>query len=68
MKLLVGLGNPGSEYRFSPHNMGFAVIDRLARRHGISLARRRAQSLYGRLHLGEAEVFLIQPQTFMNLS
>jgi PTH1 family peptidyl-tRNA hydrolase len=48
--------------------MGFAVIDRLAQRHGISLERRRAQSLYGRLHLGEEEVFLIQPQTFMNLS
>ena len=68
MKLLVGLGNPGPEYRFSPHNMGFAVIDRLAQRHGISLERRRAQSLYGRLQLGEEEVFLIQPQTFMNLS
>ena len=48
--------------------MGFAVIDRLAQRHGISLERRRAQSLYGRLQLGEEEVFLIQPQTFMNLS
>ena len=68
MKLLVGLGNPGSEYKFSPHNMGFAVIDRLAQRHGITLDRKRAQSLYGRLRLGEEEVFLIQPQTFMNLS
>jgi PTH1 family peptidyl-tRNA hydrolase len=68
VKLLVGLGNPGSEYKFSPHNMGFAVIDRLAQRHGISLDRKRAQSLYGRLQLGDEEVFLIQPQTFMNLS
>jgi peptidyl-tRNA hydrolase, PTH1 family len=48
--------------------MGFAAVDRLAQRHGITLERRRAQSLYGRLHLGEEEVFLIQPQTFMNLS
>jgi len=68
VKLLVGLGNPGSEYKFSPHNMGFAVIDRLAQRHGIILDRKRAQSLYGRLQLGEEEVFLIQPQTYMNLS
>ena len=68
MKLLIGLGNPGAEYKLSPHNMGFAVTDRLALRHGVSLERRRAQSLYGRFSIDEQEVYLIQPQTFMNLS
>ena len=68
MKLVVGLGNPGPEYKYSPHNMGFAVIDRLAVRHRVSLERRRAHSLYGRFTLGEEEVWLIQPQTFMNRS
>ena len=68
MKLVVGLGNPGPEYKYSPHNMGFAVIGRLAVRQGVSLERRRAHSLYGRFTLGEEEIWLIQPQTFMNRS
>ena len=48
--------------------MGFAVIDRLALRHRVSLERQRAQSRYARFQMGEEEVWLIQPQTFMNLS
>jgi PTH1 family peptidyl-tRNA hydrolase len=48
--------------------MGFAVIDRLALRYRVSLERQRAQSRYARFHMGEEEVWLIQPQTFMNLS
>jgi PTH1 family peptidyl-tRNA hydrolase len=68
MKLVVGLGNPGVEYNFSPHNMGFAVIDRLAERFAVRLDRKRAKAHYGRFQLGNEEVFLIQPQTYMNLS
>lgn len=68
VKLVVGLGNPGPEYRFSPHNLGFAVVERLAGRHAVSLARQRAHSRYGRFALGPEEVWLIQPQTFMNRS
>jgi PTH1 family peptidyl-tRNA hydrolase len=68
VKLVVGLGNPGAEYDFSPHNMGFAVIDRLAERFAVPLDRKRAKACYGRLQLGDEEVFLIQPQTYMNLS
>jgi peptidyl-tRNA hydrolase, PTH1 family len=68
VKLVVGLGNPGAEYHHSPHNMGFAVIDRLADRFKVSLDRKRAKSRYGRLQLEHEEVFLIQPQTYMNLS
>jgi PTH1 family peptidyl-tRNA hydrolase len=76
VKLIVGLGNPGAEYEFSPHNMGFAVVERLASRHSVRLTRRQWQSLCGKLEMsgregdrGEASaLWLIQPQTFMNLS
>lgn len=68
MKLIVGLGNPGPEYDFSPHNFGFAVVRRLAERHSVRLTRRQARSLCGRFLFGSEEVWLIQPQTFMNLS
>ena len=68
MKLVVGLGNPGAEYKHSPHNMGFAVVDRLAERHGVSLDRKRAHSLCARVEIDNQQFWLIQPQTFMNLS
>ena len=68
MRLIVGLGNPGPEYAFSPHNLGFQVVERLAERHAVRLTRRQAQSLCGRYDWGEEEVWLIQPQTFMNRS
>jgi PTH1 family peptidyl-tRNA hydrolase len=68
VKLVVGLGNPGPEYKHSPHNMGFAVVDRLAERHGVGLSRRRAHSLCGHFVLGSEKIWLIQPQTFMNHS
>jgi PTH1 family peptidyl-tRNA hydrolase len=68
VKLVVGLGNPGSEYEYSPHNMGFAVVDRLTERHHVSLTRRKARSLCGHFQLGSEKIWLIQPQTFMNNS
>ena len=68
VKLIVGLGNPGEEYQFSPHNLGFMVIDHLAERNAVTVNRRQSQSLCGRFMLGEEEVWLIQPQTYMNLS
>jgi len=68
MKLVVGLGNPGAEYEFSPHNMGFAVVDRLAERFGVRLDREKAKSRCGRIQVEERAIWLIQPQTFMNLS
>ncbi len=73
MKLVVGLGNPGAEYRHSPHNLGFAVVEQMARRLGVELSRHRAHSLCGAAQMGEApgpihKVWLIEPQTFMNLS
>ncbi len=68
VKLIVGLGNPGAEYDFSPHNLGFRVVDRLAERHSVHLTRKQSKSLCGRLLSGDNEFWLIQPQTFMNLS
>lgn len=68
VKLIVGLGNPGPEYEFSPHNLGFAVVNRMAERQGIRMGRKQAQSLCGHFRFGEEEVWLIQPQTYMNLS
>ena len=68
VKLVVGLGNPGTEYQYSPHNMGFAVVEEMARRLGVELSRHRAHSLCGAGVVGDVKVWLIQPQTFMNLS
>src|SRR5580658_8022607 len=70
--LIVGLGNPGSEYENTPHNLGFMVIDRLAESNAIRVSRKEKMSLVG---LGaivvkgvEKNVALAKPQTFMNLS
>lgn len=68
MKLVVGLGNPGAEYRHSPHNMGFAVVEQMARRLGVELSRHRAHAMCGSASIGEIKVWLIEPHTFMNLS
>ena len=65
-RLIVGLGNPESEYADTRHNLGFACVRELARRLGVSVDRKRWQSLIGR---SEAKhLWLVMPQTFMNLS
>ena len=65
-RLIVGLGNPETEYGDTRHNMGFACVRELARRLGVSVERRRWDSLVGR---SEAKgVWLAMPQTYMNLS
>lgn len=68
MKLVVGLGNPGRAYRWTRHNMGFWLIEHLAKRYEIDLSRRRFQSLYGQGRVGNQEVILAKPLTYMNLS
>ncbi|MBI5966520.1 MAG: aminoacyl-tRNA hydrolase [Deltaproteobacteria bacterium] len=68
MKLVVGLGNPGRAYRWTRHNLGFLLIERIARQNGIELSRRGFQSVYGRGKIGNEEVILSKPQTYMNLS
>ena len=68
MKLIVGLGNPGSEYHMTPHNLGFMAVDRLAEACGKELSRREAQALIGFTELAGEQVVLAKPQTYMNLS
>ena len=68
MFLVAGLGNPGEEYAFSPHNLGFLTVDRLAERHGIRITRKDSRALIGLGEIGGHEVMLAKPQTFMNLS
>ena len=67
-KLIVGLGNPGKEYDNTRHNIGFAVVDAFARQHAIAVTKRDYQALTGDGQVGETRVFLMKPQTFMNLS
>jgi PTH1 family peptidyl-tRNA hydrolase len=68
MKLIVGLGNPGVEYQFTPHNAGFLAIDRIAQQCGVAVANRRGKALTAKATLAGQEVLLAKPETFMNLS
>jgi PTH1 family peptidyl-tRNA hydrolase len=68
LKLIVGLGNPGLEYAFTPHNAGFLAIDRIAKVCDVQVANRRARALTGRTKLAGHDVLLAKPETFMNLS
>ena len=68
MKLIVGLGNPGIEYQFTPHNLGFLTIDRLADQCGVEVRNRRCRALTARAVIGSEPVVLAKPETFMNLS
>ena len=68
MRLIVGLGNPGPEYAWTPHNLGFLVLDRLAELGGIRVERPEAKAYVGRGKLAGQEVLLAKPQTYMNIS
>jgi len=68
VKLIVGLGNPGIEYQFTPHNAGFLALDRIAEHCGVALANRRSRALTAKARLAGQEVLLAKPETFMNLS
>lgn len=68
MKLIVGLGNPGIEYQFTPHNAGFLAVDRIAEDCGVMLSNRRGRALTARAKLAGQDVLLAKPETFMNLS
>jgi len=68
MRLIVGLGNPGPEYQWTPHNLGFLAVDELANRGGIRVERPEAKALVGKGTLAGTEVLLAKPQTYMNLS
>ncbi|HEY0162321.1 MAG TPA: aminoacyl-tRNA hydrolase [Edaphobacter sp.] len=68
MKLIVGLGNPGVEYQFTPHNAGFLAIDRIAEDCGVVVSNRRGKALTAKARLAGVDVLLAKPETFMNLS
>ena len=68
MKLIVGLGNPGMEYQFTPHNAGFLAIDRIAEQCGVQVANRRGKALTAKAVIAGQEVLLAKPETFMNES
>lgn len=68
MKLLAGLGNPGSQYRDTRHNVGFLVVDELARRWRVESWREAFSALAAKVSFGDEAVVLAKPLTFMNLS
>jgi PTH1 family peptidyl-tRNA hydrolase len=68
VKLIVGLGNPGIEYQFTPHNLGFLAVDRIANELGVEIRNRQCRALTARAVIGSETVLLAKPETFMNLS
>jgi PTH1 family peptidyl-tRNA hydrolase len=68
MYLIVGLGNPGSEYEWTRHNVGFLLVDKLAADAGLTVKRRECRSLSGSGLIAGQKAKLVKPQTFMNLS
>lgn len=68
MRLIVGLGNPGEEYKWTRHNLGFMLIDKLAAEADVTVKRRDCRSLIGSAVIEGERIRLVKPQTFMNLS
>ena len=68
MKLIVGLGNPGTAYSFNRHNIGFLCINHIAKSHGIALDKKQGKARTGKGIIAGIEVLLAKPQTYMNNS
>ncbi|MQR00373.1 aminoacyl-tRNA hydrolase [Glaciimonas soli] len=69
IRLIVGLGNPGPEYEQTRHNAGFWLVDNLAQDLGCNLARKTDfKALVGKVNISGEEIWLLEPQTFMNIS
>lgn len=66
--LIVGLGNPGSEYAKTRHNCGFRALDILAQKLGCRVDKGKFQGLYNQVTYGDKKLYLLKPQTYMNLS
>lgn len=66
--LVIGLGNPGIEYQFTPHNAGFLAIDRMADDFGVQVVNRRCRAVTATIRMAGREVVLAKPETYMNLS
>lgn len=65
---MVGLGNPGPDYLWTPHNAGFMAIDRIAEQEGVTVQNRRCRAVTATCRMAGREVILAKPETFMNLS
>ncbi|ADU66028.1 peptidyl-tRNA hydrolase [Desulfurispirillum indicum S5] len=68
MKLIVGLGNPGAQYRNHRHNIGFMVVERIAQKLGVPSFRQKFSGLLGEGTFAQQKILLLMPQTYMNLS
>lgn len=68
IKLIVGLGNPGTRYARSRHNVGFMIVERVAHAHALRFARKRFNAEIAEGNVGSARVLIAKPQTYMNLS
>lgn len=68
MKLIVGLGNPGTEYEETRHNMGFKVIDKILISQNVGLNKSGLKGVYGKMSYKGEDVILLKPLTYMNLS
>jgi len=68
LKLLLGLGNPGKEYKWTRHNIGFVFLDRIASKYGLKKEKVNSFTWWGQVEIGGQEVLLAKPLTFMNLS
>lgn len=68
MYIIAGLGNPGRQYDMTRHNIGFEVIDYIAGKFDVKVNKLKFKALYGEVKIGAEKVYLIKPQTYMNLS
>ncbi len=68
MKLIIGLGNPGIKYRWTRHNLGFLIIEKIAKRNRISFSKRGCKAIFGEGVIGRSKVITIRPLTYVNLS
>ncbi len=68
MYLIAGLGNPGSQYDMTRHNIGFAAIDYIANENNVKVKKLKYKALFGEINVNGEKVLLVKPQTYMNLS
>ena len=68
MWMIAGLGNPGRQYMYTWHNMGYLAVDMLCEKHGISLDKDKFKGMYGKGRIAGQDVIVIKPVTYMNLS
>jgi len=68
MYLVIGLGNPGDEYKHTRHNVGFDIIDLMAGKYNVSVNRVKFKGVYGEINISSQKVILLKPSTYMNLS